>query len=73
MNYKLKIDDLSFLIDDEKEAIIGYQKVLKDFGANEDEVAELTNILQDEIRHLNILKEMLERTKAENKDHLRKE
>ncbi len=73
MNYKLKVDDLEFLIDDEKEAIVGYQKVLKDFGATEDEVAELTNILQDEIRHLIILKNMLERIKAEKEDHLKKE
>ena len=69
MDYEKKQKHLEFLIEDEEEAIEGYAKVIKDLGAEDDDIGELTQIMQDEIRHKNDLTFMLEKLKVEKIDH----
>lgn len=69
MEYEKKQKHLEFLIKDEEEAIEGYAKVIKDLGAEDDDLGELTEIMQEEIRHKYQLTRMLNATKVEKTDH----
>ena len=69
MEYEKKQKHLEFLIKDEEEAIEGYSKVIKDLGAEDDDLGELTEIMQEEIRHKYQLTRMLNAIKVEKTDH----